>query len=459
MNVKKIQKAASLLAKCGVMLALAAPTLALGAKEDPRLARDRAKAERFAAMSADERNAFVREVQKQVMDLELMPPVVNMKPSQKYHGFDKLDFVMNAGMTRTRGGRLIAIWHAGEDGPSSFVVGTWSDDDGKTWQGTKFTLGSPEPLFHIGTSAPVHRSVLIANVWAAPDGSLRLYAYQAMNMFDNRGALFEIVCRDPDAAEPVWEPAKFLFYGSAHNKPSVLRDGTWIIPADFELCSYLRENAFHDLDKLRGCGVLASVDGGRTWRRRGLARPDDDPHYCEHSILERTDGRLHMVLRTGKGTMVSESADGGWTWTKPALPGAFRQPVSRCSCVRLQSGRWLLVKNGFTPMEIVTAKTGDAHKRWWASRARLTAFLSDDEGKTWKGGLRLDPRERVAYPDAFQAPDGSIYVTYDHDRNTKADQLLFAKFTEDDVLAGKLVTPGMSLQNVIFSEKGATKGR
>lgn len=442
--------------KCGVALALVA--LGADAAGDVRLERDRAKAERFAVMSADERNALVREAQMRVLDLELVPPVVNTKPDPEACGFDKIDFAMNAGMARTRGGRLVAIWHAGADGPRSFVVGTWSDDDGRTWQGTRFTLGSPDPLFYIGASAPIHRTIVIANVWSAPDGSLRLYAFQAMNQFDNRGVLFEIVCQNPDAVEPVWEPARFLCYGSAHNKPIVLKDGTWVIPADFELCTYLKENVFSDLDDLRGCGVLASSDGGRTWQRRGLARPEDDRHFCEHSILERADGRLHMVLRTGKGTMTCESTDGGWKWTKPALPGSFRQPVSRCSCIRLQSGRWLLVKNGFSPMEIVTAKKGDANQLWWAARARLTAFVSDDEGKTWKGGLRLDPRERVAYPDAFQAPDGSIYVTYDHDRNTKADQLLFAKFTEDDVLAGKLVTPGMSLQNVIFSEKSGAGG-
>ena len=437
--------------KCALAAGLAA---ACGAcvSDVPQLERDRAKVERFAAMSADERAAHARAVQLQVCDLELMPPVVNANPDPKVYGFDKIDFAMNAGMARTRGGRLVALWHAGADGPRSYVAGTWSDDDGKTWQGTKFVIGNRDPLFYVGASAPIYRTIVISNVWAAPDGTLRIYAFQAMNQFDDRGVLFEIVCRDPDAAEPVWEPAKFLYYGSAHNKPTVLKDGTWIIPADFELCTYLTDNAFTDLDPLRGCGVLASTDGGRTWTRRGAARPDDDRHYCEHSILERADGGLHMVLRTGKGTMVSESADGGWTWTKPVLPDSFRQPVSRCSCIRLASGRWLLVKNGFTPMEIVTKENDDPKHRWWTPRSRLTAFVSDDEGRTWKGGLRLDPRERVAYPDAFQAPDGSIYVTYDHDRNTKSDQLLFAKFTEADVLAEKIVTPGMSLQNVIFSE-------
>ena len=29
----------------------------------------------------------------------------------------------------------------------------------------------------------------------------------------------------------------------------------------------------------------------------------------------------------------------------------------------------------------------------------MTAYLSGDDGKTWGGGLLLDERERVTYPD------------------------------------------------------------
>ena len=63
----------------------------------------------------------------------------------------------------------------------------------------------------------------------------------------------------------------------------------------------------------------------------------------------------------------------------------------------------------------------------------------------------------MAYPDIFQAPDGSIYVSYDHNRwgnkNGQRDELLFAKFTEADVRAGRLVSEGSSLRNVIFKER------
>jgi hypothetical protein len=48
----------------------------------------------------------------------------------------------------------------------------------------------------------------------------------------------------------------------------------------------------------------------------------------------------------------------------------------------------------------------------------MTAFLSDDEGKTWRGGLLLDERSSVSYPDGFEKPDRLIHILYDWNRRT-----------------------------------------
>lgn len=49
-------------------------------------------------------------------------------------------------------------------------------------------------------------------------------------------------------------------------------------------------------------------------------------------------------------------------------------------------------------------KTIDSHE----GRSRLTAWLSDDEGQTWEGGLMLDDRKGISCPDGFQSPDGML---------------------------------------------------
>jgi hypothetical protein len=60
----------------------------------------------------------------------------------------------------------------------------------------------------------------------------------------------------------------------------------------------------------------------------------------------------------------------------------------------------------------------------------------------------LDERTGVSYPDGFQAPDGSIYLSYDRNRSTDGE-ILLARFTEDDILAAKLVSPNSKLKLLI----------
>jgi len=62
---------------------------------------------------------------------------------------------------------------------------------------------------------------------------------------------------------------------------------------------------------------------------------------------------------------------------------------------------------------------------------------SDDDGRTWRGGLMIDERPGVSYPDGVQSPDGTIYLIYDYAR--QADRtILMATFTERDVLETRL---------------------
>ncbi|MCA9030705.1 MAG: exo-alpha-sialidase, partial [Planctomycetaceae bacterium] len=86
----------------------------------------------------------------------------------------------------------------------------------------------------------------------------------------------------------------------------------------------------------------------------------------------------------------------------------------------------------------------DAH----SGRVQLSAWLSDDDGKTWQGGLVLDERTGVSYPDGFQAPDGTIYISYDRNRALDGE-ILLARFTEEDILAKKLVGPNSQLKMLI----------
>ena len=150
-----------------------------------------------------------------------------------------------------------------------------------------------------------------------------------------------------------------------------------------------------------------------------------------------------MLSRCQKEIAQSFSDDGGIIW-QPQLT-AFPHVNSKCAVRRLQSGNILLVKHG---TDFKTTMT---------TRRDLTAFLSADEGYSWSGGLLLDERSVVSYPDIAQSPNGDIYVQYDFNRETDAE-VLFARFSEKDVLARTLVTDNTSLKNIIKNRSGVKQG-
>jgi len=393
---------------------------------------------RFAAMSPDEVRAFEIEVMETVADLALIPPKLNTSPLPEYD-YDQLDYGMTIGIERTPGGRLWACWVAGGDSPKAYFVLATSDDDGETWSDPRLVVDSHEP------DMPAERSILVGNLWTDPLGRLWLIFDQSMDMFDGRAGVWVAVCENPDADQPTWSEPKRIWHGVTLNKPTVLSTGEWMLPISLDQREGFRKfkGCFRELDPLRGANVFVSTDQGETWERRGAVKfPKPDWH--EHMIVERKDGSLWMLARTKTGIMETTSTDGGRTWSEP-VPSQIKHPVARFHIRRLASGRLLLVKHG---------DKIDAHK----GRVQLSAWLSDDDGKSWQGGLVLDERKGISYPDGFQAPDGTLYISYDRNRSTDGE-ILMARFTEDDILAEKLVGPKSKLRMLISRPLGNSGAR
>jgi len=384
---------------------------------------------RFAELSAAEIRAFEIEVMEKIADLALVPPRVNTSPLPEY-GSDRLDYGMTIGLERTPGGRLWACWVAGGDSPKAFFVLASSDDGGEHWTEPRVVLDSHSK------NLPRDRSILVGNLWTDPLGRLWLFFDQSMDMFDGRAGVWATICSDPDAQDPAWSPPRRLWHGVTLNKPTVLSTGEWMLPVSLDQRGGFGPFAgcFRVLDPLRGANVFVSGDQGATWVRRGkVIFPHPDWH--EHMIIERADASLWMLARTSKGIMQSTSTDAGWTWSSPVEVPGLRHPAARFHVRRLASGSLLLVKHG---------RTLDAHD----GRSHLTAWLSEDDGASWKGGLMLDERQKVSYPDGVQAPDGMIHISYDRNRATDGE-ILLAKFTEEDVREGAIVSPGARLKMLI----------
>ncbi|MGV3722344.1 MAG: sialidase family protein [Actinomycetota bacterium] len=351
-------------------------------------------------------------------DLALQPAVVNTAPGSAYAANTR-PFQGIPGIERAPKGRLWATWYGGgpDEGPENYVALVTSDDDGRTWSRERLVIDPPGPIRAFDPC-----------LWTDPDGRLWLFWAQAHTWWDGRAGVWAISAGNPDAAQPKWTAPRRLCDGIMMNKPTALTTGEWLLPAavwDVSTARVTDGDARRDPGRDTGTNVVVSTDRGKTWSRRGQAQIPERT-FDESMFVERKNGDLWLLVRTKYGIGESVSKDRGRTWS-PGQASAIPHINARFFIRRLSSGRLLLVRHH--------PPAGD--KR----RSHLTAFLSDDDGKTWQGGLLLDERAGVSYPDGVEGPNGTLYVIYDFDRKG-ARQILLTTFTEADVLAGKAASPG-----------------
>ena len=338
---------------------------------------------------------------------------------------------------RTRGGRLIVAWFSGGSGEGSienYCLAAVSDDDGKTWSPPKLVIQGQkgEP-----TAGPLP--------WLDPKGRLWMFWVEIHPDKTLRG-MWAIRCDAPDAATMQWSAPQFIGGGAVTGEPFVGRDGAWLAPFDVRNDSPLAKRVGKNT-----AGVLASTDEGATWEWRGGWQLAEEVHdFCEHGVVQRKDGSLWAVMRVKGGLMQSSSTDDGKTWSSPT---AFMSGVcTRAHLRRLASGRLLLI---YHDGPAHPGKEGVSYRR-----EMLTAFLSDDDGKTWPKKLLLDSRTRVSYPDATESPDGRIFVTYDYSRYiTGCKEVLVLPFKEADILGNRsLPTPSVVNRATGFGNNQETGG-
>ncbi len=329
-------------------------------------------------------------------------------------------------ITQSPGGRLWANWYTGGPGEGhlNYVLLARSDDGGETWT---------PPLMAIDPDGPGPIRAYDPAMWTDPTGRVWLFWAQGGSWWDGRSGTWAMICDNPDDEQPKWSAPRRLFPGIMMCRPTIDARGRWLFPASvWQVKPNSLPELRRDMGELTGANVFVSTDQGRTFSHLGQARtPLRDATFDEHMLVQRNDGSLWMLLRTKYGIGEATSTDGGATFS-PVTPSAIKHTSARFHIRRLNSGALLLVKHGLK----VDEKVGRSH---------LTAFVSDDDGRKWTGGLLLDERAGVSYPDGVQNPDGTIYVIYDYSR-TGAKQILLARFTEADVRAGRIVSPGSKLR-------------
>ncbi len=334
---------------------------------------------------------------------ESVLPSINFSPGEEY-GSKARKYQGIPTIERAPGGRLWAAWYAGPvfEDQYNYVVAVTSGDDGKTWSDLKLVI-DPDGNGPLRTSDPCF--------WLDPSGTLWLFCWLDR---DGVSLTMAIHTENPDAENPVWSDPVSLFPGVMINKPIVTESGEWLMPS----AMWHRDSS---------CRVMVSKDAGKTWVLRGVANVPPNRRDCdEPMLLERNDGSFWLLVRTkGYGIGRSISTDGGHTWTgvEDYLPNA----TARFHLRRLASGNLLLIKHGALDKRL-------------GGRSHLTAYLSNDDGVTWKGGLLIDERLTISYPDtATLGADGIIHMVYDWNRFDEKN-ILMSTFTEEDILAGAYVS-------------------
>lgn len=326
------------------------------------------------------------------------------------------------GIERTKNGRLYACWYSGGKGeePGNVIIIEKSDDDGATWSDGYMMVRHDDP--EVRCFDPT--------LWMDPEGKLWAFWTQSWQYYDGRDGVWAAVTADPDAENLIFEAPRRLADGLMMNKPIVTKDGHWVMPSALWSNGYCQSREEHpELDDRRMANVYVSEDQGATFEwRGGVDMPERA--FDEHMVVELMDGRLWMLVRTKYGIGQAFSPDGGYTWEEIG-PSGHTGPNSRFFITRLKSGRLLMV-NHVNPSNAM-----DRSK--YKKRNNLMAMISEDDGKSWRGGLMIDSRDQVSYPDGVQAEDGRIYVIYDWQRY-EAREVLMSVFTEEDVLTGRPVS-------------------
>ncbi len=154
-----------------------------------------------------------------------------------------------------------------------------------------------------------------------------------------------------------------------------------------------------------------SNDGGHTWRPSADRLDQPKRGAMEPEVVELSDGRLLMIMRTQLGYIATSiSEDGGDHWSASSqLP--LQAPEAPATIRTIPStGDLVLIWNN-----TYRADAGHGGKR-----TPLSAAISSDEGKTWRitQPLETAPDLEFAYTSMLFHKDRALLSYYVHDERT-----------------------------------------
>ncbi len=305
-------------------------------------------------------------------------------------------------------GRLLAFFHP-LTGEMTAVETRTSSDGGKAWGAMETLLKLPEDAGGFGYSLP----------FIDRQGELHIFFFCDVNsgvvrpnprarpMRHGLGQL-DIWHARTTGGRKQWGPARRIWEGRAGDMQSViqLRSGRIVLPISYWVdrnWGHRGEgfDAFTFMGSFR-CSSLYSDDGGATWQQSPaeLKTPTSslgELGAVEPVIIQLTDGRVWMLIRTQMGRFYESFSKNGVDWTS-ARPTALHSSDSPAGLVRLLDGRLLMFINDCRRFPYAVG-----------GRQALHAAVSSDEGGSWQGWREV---LRDPYRNEPPPPGGDHGVSY-----------------------------------------------
>lgn len=342
---------------------------------------------------------------------------------------------------KSEGGRLWATWYSGGNNETgcNYVVLATSDDDGRSWSDARVII-DPDNVGPVRAFDPV--------LWIDPNGRMWIFWTQeyGKSILDGQKGVWAMYTDDPYSMDPVWSSPARLCNGVMMNKPTVITDKNneqaWILPAYNYFFNYQS-----DPSEI-GPNLYKFVGYDKPWETYSNINGKEQilaiDSFSEHMLVQNPDNSLRVIVRTAQGLKEVTSTDYGESWSAASLvensDGSVMSKADSKHFIR-------------TIMDADGNLTGKTqiliyHNNTTGQRANLTVALSEDSGKTWSHKIEIETVSTCAYPDAVQASDGTIYITYDHDRYSKK-KIALAKITVEDIKAGRIVSDNSELKLTI----------
>ena len=387
---------------------------------------------------------------------------VNTAPGEAYD-VKNVDFAKLTDI-EVVGSRLWASVLGGGENEKGFLMLAYSDNGGKSWR-------MPAGVIDPHDAALKHpRSANHGVLWLSPKGELWYFYTVSMYYFDGRGALFATVCGNADSASPTWSEPVHLGAGICSGKPVIHPgNGNWILPVSIwgrDMINYEGRRwvmsaqkghkwvspyaeEYKEFDSKRGSGVYVSKDEGASWSAHlGAVKTPG-------AVAERYPNPTLYVNQKGGITMVTRSANTAYahaSWSTDGVswsPNAWKHlpaPDQNFLYTNLPDGKLMMVRNGRIDQPL-----------YWLPE-KMYVYLSEDNGSTWYGGLRISSDDVSLDPCVAQAKDGTIYIAYTSNIFGKSEmRLVTTSESEIDNGSTALVVNAANVVSILPMPKAAAR--